>query len=434
MMISKKGIVKNASWIIMCRVVQSLISLVIGMISARYLGPSNYGLIDYARSIIAFAVPIAQLGLRNIMVEEIVSHPEEEGKILGTSLLMSTATSFLCIVGILTFVSIVNAGDRSTLLVCALYSISLVFNMTEMIQYWYQAKLLSKYTSLTSLFAYIIVATYRIFLLITKKSIYWFALSYSLDYFVISAVLFLIYRIKEKQKLSFSFSTGNRLFAKGKYFIISSLMITIFSNTDKIMLKNMISDEANGFYAAAITCAGLSSFVFGAVIDSFRPVIFDSKKYSQESFEKNVVRLYTIVIYMALLQSVCLTLFARPIMRILYGTAFIAAVPVLQIITWYSSFSYMGSVRSIWMLAEGKHKYLWIINLSGASLNIALNVALIPVWGASGAAIASVLTQFFTNFVIGYLLKPIRYNNQLVVNSINPVHLQNIIKSLFAQK
>ena len=102
-------IVKNASWIIVCRVFQSLISFVIGMISARYLGPSNYGLINYASSIIAFVVPLAQLGLRNVLVEEIISHPEREGKTLGTSLVMSSCMSLLCIAGCLAFVSIVNA-------------------------------------------------------------------------------------------------------------------------------------------------------------------------------------------------------------------------------------------------------------------------------------------------------------------------------------
>ncbi len=174
MRIQSSQIVKNASWIIVCRVFQSLISFVIGMISARYLGPSNYGLINYASSIIAFVVPLAQLGLRNVLVEEIISHPEREGKTLGTSLIMSSCMSLLCVAGCLAFVSIVNVGETDTLIVCALYSISLIFQMTEMIQYWYQAKLLSKYTSITSLVAYVVVSLYKVFLLVTKKSIYWF--------------------------------------------------------------------------------------------------------------------------------------------------------------------------------------------------------------------------------------------------------------------
>lgn len=427
MRIQNNRVVKNASWIIVCRVVQSLISLVIGMISARYLGPSDYGLINYASSIVAFVVPIAQLGLRNVLVEEIISQPEREGKTLGTSLIMSSVASLFCIAGCLAFVSIVNVGERDTLIVCVLYSISLIFQMTEMIQYWYQAKLLSKYTSVTSLVAYITVSLYKILLLVTKKSIYWFAVTSAFDYLIISVVLLIIYKKIGKQKLSFSFSLGKQLFSRSRYYIVSSMMVTVFSQTDRIMIKTMIGDSANGYYSAAMTCAAMTSFVFTALIDSMRPVIFESKKESQERYEKNVSRLYSLIIYLGLIQSLFLTFLAKPVITIIYGNQYLAAVQLLQIITWYSAFSYMGSVRNIWMLAEEKQKYLWIINLSGAALNVAGNFALIPVLGASGAAIISVVTQFFTNFVLCLILKPIKPTAQLIWRAMNPKLLIEII-------
>ena len=69
-------VAKNATWIIGCRIVQSVLALIINMLTARYLGPSNYGLITYASSIVAFVVPIMNLGLSNILVQEIVNNPE----------------------------------------------------------------------------------------------------------------------------------------------------------------------------------------------------------------------------------------------------------------------------------------------------------------------------------------------------------------------
>lgn len=413
-------VIKNASWIIICRIVQSLVALIIGMISARYLGPSNFGLLNYASSVVAFVVPLAQLGLRNVLVEEIISHPEREGKTLGTSLAMSVISSVFCMVGCAAFVSIANAGERDTLIVCILYSISLVFQMTEMVQYWYQAKLLSKYTSITSLAAYTIVALYKVFLLVTGKNIYWFAISYALDFFIISAVLIILYYKLGNQKLSFSFSLGKQLFTRSRYYIVSSMMVTIFSQTDKIMIKMMLGNAENGYYSTAIACAGMTGFVFAAMIDSLRPVIFESKKVNQKQFENNMSLLYSIIIYMGLAQSVVLTIFAKPIVTILYGEAYMAAVPLLQIITWYSAFAYMGSVRNIWMLAEEKQKYLWIINLSGAVLNVVGNFVLIPILGAAGAAVASVTTQFFTNFIFCIIIKPIRPTAVLIRKAMNP--------------
>ncbi len=418
--IGNNKIVKNASWIVCCKIAQSVIALLITMVSARYLGPSNYGLLSYASSLIGFVVPLAQLGLRNVLVEEIVSHPEREGKILGTSLVMSVTASLFCIVGCTAFVAVVNAGERDTLIVCVLYGVSLIFQMTEMIQYWYQAKYLSKYTAIASLAAYVVVALYKVGLLIFGKSIYWFAVSYAFDYGIISFVLIVLYRKLGNQKLSFSFSLGKQLFARSKYYIFSGMMVTVFAQTDKIMIKMMLGNTENGYYATAVTCTGLTGFVFLAIIDSFRPAIFASKKHSEEAFENNISLLYSIIIYFGLAQSVVLTVLAKPIVSILYGEAYLAAAPLIQIITWYSAFSYMGTVRNIWILAEEKQRYLWIINLSGALLNVIGNAILIPLIGVAGAAISSVLTQFFTNFVLCLIMKPIKPTAKLIWRSLDP--------------
>lgn len=417
---SYNKVVKNISWIIACRIVQSLVAVVVGMISARYLGPSNYGLLNYASSVVAFVFPVAQLGLRNVLVEEIVSNPERVGKALGTSLLISIASSICCMAGCVVFVAVANAGERDTLIVCALCSISLIFQSTEMIQYWYQAKLLSKYTSIVSLIAYTVVVLYKMFLLITGKNIYWFAAASAFDYFLISVSLLLLYKKLGGQKLSFSFSLGKELLSKSKHYIVASMMVTVFLQTDKIMIKMMVGNAENGFYATAVACATMMGFVFTAIIDSLRPVIFEGKKTDDGKFKKNMSILYSIIIYMGLAQSVVLTIFAKPIVKILYGDEYFAAIPLLRIIVWYCGFSYMGSVRNIWMLAEGKQKYLWMINLSGALLNVIGNLICIPLIGAAGAAIVSVLTQFFTNVVLCVIMKPIRPVCMLFLRALHP--------------
>ena len=141
---AQNKVLKNATWIIACKIVQSLLGLVISMLSARYLGPNGYGLISYAQSVVAFVVPIMQLGLNAIIVQELINEPEKEGETLGTTLVMSFVSSLLCILGVVAFVSIANHGEKMTLLVCALYSVLLIFQALDMTQYWFQAKLLSK--------------------------------------------------------------------------------------------------------------------------------------------------------------------------------------------------------------------------------------------------------------------------------------------------
>jgi Na+-driven multidrug efflux pump len=78
-------------------------------------------------------------------------------------------------------------------------------------------------------------------------------------------------------------------------------------------------------------------------------------------------------------------------------------------------------VRNIWILAENKYQFLWKINLLGAISNVLLNYVLIPICGAIGAAWASLITQFFTNVIVGFMLPPIRKNNTLMIRGLNIV-------------
>lgn len=425
---TQNRVLKNASWIIACRIAQSLINLIIGMITARYLGPSNYGVISYVASVVAFALPIMQLGLNQTLVKEFVQNPEQEGTVLGTALVINILSSLLSMAGSIAFVAFVNAGEKETLLVCILYSLTLLFQATEMTRYWYQSKLLSKYPSIASLCAYIVVALYKIYLLVTQKSILWFAMSNVLDYFLISIILMVIYFKLGEQRLSLDWRVGREMLSRSKYYIIPSLMVMIFQHTDRIMIKLMMDEAETGFYSAAITCIGISGFVFSAVIDSMRPVVLEAKKKNQANYEMRVIQLYSVITGLSLAQSIGMTLLAKPIIHILYGEEYAPAATILAVAVWFVTFSYYGSVRNVWILAEGKQKYLTGINMIGAAANIVLNFALIPRWGGVGAAIASVITQFFTNVVIGFVLKPIRRNNYLMLKSLNPKVLIDMIR------
>ena len=426
----KNKAISNASWIIVCRIMKSLITLVIGTLTARYLGPSNYGVINYVSSVVAFAVPIMQLGLTHTLVKEFVQAPEQEGSILGTALVINIVSSIFCMVGSVAFVAISNAGEKETILVCALYSFTLLFQATEMTQYWFQSKLLSKYPSIVLLCSYIVVALYKIYLLVTQKGVVWFALSNVLDYFLISVILMIIYKRLGKQRLSFSWQLGREMISRSKYYIIPSLMVMIFHHTDKIMINLMLGKAETGFYSAAITCIGISGFVFSAIIDSARPIILEAKEKDLKSYEKKVIQLYSIITCISLMQSIFMTIFAKPIVYLLYGTEYIKSASILATAVWFVTFGYYGSVRNIWMLAEGKQKYLTGINITGAIANVVLNLILIPIWGAIGAAVASVITQFFTNVIVSFIFKPIRKNSYFMIKGLNPRVLLGLVNNL----
>lgn len=425
----KNKIASNALWIIIGKISQSILALVITMLTARFLGPSNYGLIAYAASIVTFVVPIMNLGMSNILVQELTNYPEEEGKIIGSSILMSFISSLACIAGITVYTFFVDANEPTTNIVVILYSVLLIFQAFELTQYWFQAKLLSKYMAISSLVAYALISAYKILLLVGGADVYFFAISNAMEYCLVAVFLLIVYKKLGGQRLSFSKATAKRMFNSSKHYIVSGLMVTIFAQTDRIMLKLMMNEAAVGYYSAAVACTGWTAFVFAAIIDSMRPSIFADKKVGNtEGYERGIARTYCIIIYLALFQSIAMTIFARLIISLLYGESYSPSVSALQIVVWYTTFSYMGSVRNVWILGESKQKYLWILNLGGAVVNIGLNALLIPIWGINGAAFASLITQFFTNIIMNVIVWPLKYNNRLILKGLNPMLIISLFK------
>ena len=101
-----------------------------------------------------------------------------------------------------------------------------------------------------------------------------------------------------------------------------------------------------------------------------------------------------------------------------YGENYLPAVGPLRIVVWYTAFSYLGVARNAWMVCENRQKYLKYLYVSAAALNVVLNLALIPSWGASGAAAASLITQASTTVILPAIIRPLRPNCRLMLDAV----------------
>lgn len=416
----QEKMIRNAEWIMFCKGTRALLQLLVGLLCARYLGPSNYGLLSYAKSAVAFVVPVMQLGLDETLVRELVGQKARQGTVLGTALLLRLAAGAASAGIVCIFVALRNPGEPVTLAVSALYSLSLLFRAPEAVALWFQSDLRAQVPEMAALGAYGLVSVFRIFLLHTGKSVLWFAFASALEFGLVSAWLLRMYKRRCPQRLEFSWSVAKQLLGRSRYYLLATLPVAAFQNLNHLMLKGMAGQQETGFYAAALTCSVVVQFVYLAIMDSARPVILERKMEDRRAFEAAISRLYGIIFYLATAQAAVFCLLAKPLLQILYGSAFLPAVPVLRILAFQLPFSYLGTVRNIWILAEEKHRCLPGINLMGLGANAVLNAVLIPPWGACGAAASAVLTQFLTNVLVGFFLPDMRPHNRLMLLGLRP--------------
>jgi O-antigen/teichoic acid export membrane protein len=408
---------KNASWLIGGRIAQMLLSFFVSILTARYLGPSNYGIINYVNAYIAFFTSLCSLGLNSVIIKDFVDNPKEQGEAIGTSIFMRSITSVLSAITVICIVRIVDYDEPTTIIVAVLCSVSLLFQVFDTFNYWFQSRYESKITAIATFIAYVVTAIYRIVLLVFKKNVEWFAFATSIDYIVLGVLLFYSYKKYNGPKLSISFKKGKNLLRYSYHYILSGMMVAIYGQTDKFMLKQMLDETSVGYYSLASTINLTWVFVLQAIIDSMYPAIMNLYGIDKAKFERKNRQLYSIVIYISIVMAIMFMIFAPILIRILYGVEYLPSVGPLRIITWYTIFSYLGVARNAWIVCENKQKYLKYMYLSATFINIILNYFMIPLWGANGAAFASLITQVCTSLILPCFWKDMRPNVKLMIDA-----------------
>ena len=286
-----------------------------------------------------------------------------------------------------------------------------------MIHFWYQSRMETAVSVKVQTFAYLVMAVYKVAILILGKDVIWFAYSTALEAAVVAVALIVSYKKSKGQKLEISVSCGVDMLKDSYHFILSGIMVTIYSQMDKVMLGQMLSETAVGYYSAATKIAQMWSFVLMALINSARPLIISAKNQNYDNYIKQNKRLYAAIIWIGIAVALMMTIGGRLIIYLMYGEEYLPATSSLQISAWYTMFAMLGTARGIWIVCENKAKYVKYYLGIGAVLNVILNYLLIPEFGPSGAAIATLVTQIFTAVLAPALFKETRPYTKNVLES-----------------
>ena len=130
---TKEKIVLNLFWSVLGKVVTLLGGLFVGIIIARYLGPEQYGLMNYVISYVTLFQIVAWFGMDNIEIRE-----ESKGNV-PVEVVMGTAFGLKVLFAIISLLlsigtSIWLESDWMVILYVAIYSISIIANTFTVIR------------------------------------------------------------------------------------------------------------------------------------------------------------------------------------------------------------------------------------------------------------------------------------------------------------
>jgi PST family polysaccharide transporter len=174
----------------------------------------------------------------------------------------------------------------------------------------------------------------------------------------------------------------------------TSLLATIYMRIDQVMLHKMASDWMLGQYVAAVKVSELLELLPAALMSSIVPIL--SVSFAQpERFRSHIDRTFRYFMVMAGGLCVFMSVGATTIIWVLYGKQFMPAAPLLTILIWSEIAVFFGTVIVNALITSNQQRLLPLPTLAGAAVNIALNLFLIPRYGATGAAWATLVSYTF---------------------------------------
>jgi O-antigen/teichoic acid export membrane protein len=415
---TKLRFISNTGWLFGERVYSMILSLFVGLLTARYLGPSNYGLLNYGYSFVSIFLPICVLGFDTILVNEIVKKPSNSGTYLGSGIAMRVGAALVSIILIDITVFILNPNNSLILFVTFVQSCSLVFRSFDLLNYWFQSKLASKFSVIARSGSMTIVATFKVYLLIIHASVALFAFSYLLDALVVAVLMLFLYNKGSEYKLKVSIKISKYMFSSSYHFMLSSIIVVLYMQMDVILIGQFLGTKQVGFYSAAMVITGFWVFVPNALIESARPIIMGAKESSEELYLRRLKQLYCVVFWLGVFVAVIMSICSGFVVNILYGSAYSKAAIPLSISIWGQPFAMLGVTRGIWIVCEHKNKYTKYYVAIGFIFNLVLNIIAIPIMGIVGSALATFLTQIVVSCISPIFYKETKYSTKLMIEAI----------------
>lgn len=404
----KKKFFSNIGWLMGGKIVNMLLQFLVSLATARYLGPSNFGTINYVAAFVSFFSSIASLGLAVIVIKEIATDKYDNNEVIWTSIWMRFGTAVLSTISIIALIFITNRDDSMIVQIAFLESLSILFSSFDTINYYFQARLLAKWSSIAGVLAYVGMSLYRIYLLATNADIVWFAFATSTDMIFLTVFLMIFYIRIEGFRPKFNWQLGKRLLKQSYHYLIAGLITILYAQVDRIMLGNMLDKASVGYYSAALTISTLWSMIPSALIQSISPVLYEEAGKDRALYLRRLRQSYAVLFWLNAAYSIFVGVFAHWVILLLYGKDYLAGTAALRIVVWYYGLSTMSTLNQVYLANDGKNRYINLFCIAGLITDVILNFILIPVMGINGAAIATLITHIVIQIVMPYMYKDTR--------------------------
>lgn len=390
-------IITNVFWAITGKVVTLLSTLIVGIFVARYLGPDQYGLMNYVVSLVALFTVFATFGTTEIIIRELAKKNISKDVILGSAFRVRIYLSIVSYIAICVYL-LLSDEARDTSILILIYAISIILSSFEVIRFYFTSIIENEYVVKSEIFRTVLGAIIKVILLICKAPLYAFVIALTFDFALLASGYIVSYKKKVGSVRLWRVDNVfvKKLMSTSFPLLISSAAMIVYQRIDQVMIAKMLDNESVGYFSTAASFIGIVTFIPTIMVQTISPMLVGYWKNEKSRYEKESQRMMNVTTWLTIIMCIVLALLSYPIIRYTYGLEYIEAVPVFRILVFKAVGVALIMTGGQLIVIENIHKWAFVRNILSCIVCVICNYYLIPMWGIIGSAWATIVTVMFT--------------------------------------
>ncbi|ETZ25499.1 hypothetical protein HMPREF2085_01909 [Fusobacterium nucleatum 13_3C] len=427
-----KKILKNIGWLLFDKVFILILQFFIGVKIANYYGSDNFGMYNYAMSIIAFSSILFEL-----LNDRVIKKFFEDQKFSLVVFNINIFRNFMAIL-ILGFTIIVGF----ILKLPALFYYTLIFlcidnlliTSTQGIEIYFDYKLNSKNLVILNNIVKLISYSLQYICVILGYSILIIPIIRCLGSFLRLVILKYMYRRlylkKEKESLKFDYIILKNIIKESFFLWLTFIGFLIYTQTDKIMLGSMLGNKEVGVYSIAGNLMQVLIILITPVQISIFPKMLELYRKNYKEYHNFYFNVNFIITQSYLFLSILSIIVVKILFLKIFSIEYILAIPTYTILTVSVFFRANGALQTTHVTIKNITKKIFYKTMTGSMINIVLNYIFIKAYGVIGAALSTAIAHFLTLFVMDFFIKEYREQAWIQLKSLNPFYFKSVLRSI----
>ena len=365
----------------------------------RQLGPAGMGLLVVAWSATSVFGLLMGLGTRPFIVRQMVARPSEGPALLGTALVLRICLAPVFLGAMYLYIRAAHYGAHAALVLELAAGATFLTLLAEPFLAAFQAVEHMKYLAYADVFSKSVQGPVGVVLALAGFG----ATGLTACWLVVAGVALVLQSIWLRPLVAVNLRTSGRqvraLVTESLPYYAFGLAFTVYLWIDSVLLGLLAPARVVGWYGVATKLFTTLMFVAVIISTAWLPRLiraFDEGRSGLLSVARAPTEL-TLVLALPIVAGTAGL--ARPLIHLLYGTAYGPAAPVLVVLAFSLPLTYLNiMLNQVFVAANRPMVWTWL--LVGATIvNPGLNLVLIRLWqlrtgnGAMGAAVSLLATE-----------------------------------------